>query len=154
MNDNAFKKRWKEQGPGLPAAPPDTAARFWARAQRSAGAWRPWILRPALGALLLAAGFWLGLRQGAGVSEVRFRLTAPRAQQVALSGSFNGWRPAPMRRDGDDWTLDLRLKPGRHRYVFVLNGRRSLPDPEGGDAVLDEDGQAQSVIDLPKTQTL
>lgn len=153
-DDLDFQRRWKKDGPRLAPAPKDLSARVWARTLAPAWWQRPWVLSPALGALLLLIGFWFGLRQGAGVTEVHFRLAAPRATQVALSGSFNGWQPQPMHREGDEWVLDLKLKPGDHRYVFVLNGKRSLPDPEGGEAELGQDGEAQSVLVLPKSHAL
>jgi hypothetical protein len=152
-DDRLFKQRWKDEGPSLPKAPRDLSAKVWGRLKPRPRL-RAWVWRPVLGALLLSVGYWLGQRQSAGQSEVRFRLSAPRASQVALSGSFNGWQPQPMHREGGDWVLDLRLKPGRHHYVFVLNGKRSLPDPEGGDAELNGSGEAQSVLYLPKTQAL
>ena len=155
MNDDLkFKQAWKKDGPRLAPAPKDLSARVWARTRARQGWQNPWVLRPLLGALLLAVGFWLGQRQNAGLSEVRFRLNAPRATQVALKGSFNGWQAQPMHREGDEWVLDLKLKPGDHRYVFVLNGKRSLPDPEGAEAELGQDGEAQSVLYLPKTHAL
>lgn len=153
-DDLDFKRRWKKDGPRLPQAPADLSAKVWARTRARQSWSQPWVLRPLFGALLLALGFWLGLRQNAGLSEVRFRLNAPRAQSVALSGSFNGWQAQPMHREGADWVLELKLKPGEHRYNFILNGKRSLPDPEGGEAELGQDGQAQSVLVLPKTQAL
>lgn len=154
MNDDLeFKRRWQKDGPGLPKAPADLTAKVWARRQGPVRWTHPWVLRPLLGLVLLGFGFWLG-RQNQGLSEVRFRLNAPRATQVALRGSFNGWQTQAMRREGDEWVLNLQLKPGSHRYVFVLNGKRSLPDPDGGEAELSQDGEAQSVLVLPKTLAL
>lgn len=153
-DDLKFKQGWKKDGPRLPKAPAGLSAGVWART-RAAQGWRhPWVLRPLLGVLLLAIGFWQGQRHASGLSEVHFRLNAPRATQVALKGSFNGWRPQPMHREGDEWVLDLKLEPGDHRYVFVLNGKRSLPDPEDAEAELGQDGEAQSVLYLPKTHAL
>ena len=153
-DDLKFKQRWQKDGPRLAPSPKDLSARVWARTRSRAPWHNPWVLRPLLGALLLAVGFWWGQRQNSGLSEVRFRLNAPRATEVALKGSFNGWRPQAMHREGDEWVLDLKLKPGDHRYVFVLNGKRSLPDPESAEAELGRDGEAQSVLYLPKTQAL
>jgi hypothetical protein len=156
MNDDLeFKRRWKEHGPALPPPPAGLSAKVWARLRPQPRWGLPhWAGAAALAGFLLGAGFWLGRAQSAGATEVRFRLTAPRASQVALSGSFDDWKPLPMQREGDDWVLELKLKPGTHRYVFVLNGKRSLPDPEGGEAELGPDGQAQTVLYLPKTQAL
>ena len=154
IDDHSFKRQWKKLGPKMPKAPNDLSAKVWARTRPQAS-WRSaWVWRPLVASLVLGFVYWAGMRQGAGQSEVRFRLEAPRATQVSLSGSFNQWQAQPMHREGDEWVLDLKLKPGKHRYVFVLNGKRSLPDPDGGDAELSEAGEAQSVLYLPKTQAL
>jgi hypothetical protein len=47
------------------------------------------------------------------------------AKKVGLSGSFNGWSKPGYRmsqRDGD-WFLPLHLKPGKHTYKFVVDGK-------------------------------
>ena len=153
MNDDLeFKRQWQKKGPGLPKAPASFSAGVWAHTRRASWGLPRVALGSAFAMLLVGLGFWLGQRGSQ--SEVRFRLNAPRASQVSLSGSFNDWQPQAMHREGDAWVLDMKLKPGSHRYVFVLNGKRSLPDPEGGDAILGSDGEAQSVLVLPKTQAL
>ncbi len=55
----------------------------------------------------------------------RFTCHAPRAEAVAVAGTFNGWDAAatPLTRDADgDWTCVLDLPPGRHEYKFVVDG--------------------------------
>lgn len=60
---------------------------------------------------------------------------------VSIAGDFNGWVPAPMRREGGEWVLDVPLAPGVYHYAFVgpdgtwfvpesVRGRR--PDGMGG----------------------
>jgi hypothetical protein len=53
-----------------------------------------------------------------------FKITAPDAKKVFLAGDFNGWNPAslPMIREGDTWTFNLFLAPGKHRYKFIVDG--------------------------------
>jgi 1,4-alpha-glucan branching enzyme len=52
------------------------------------------------------------------------RLNAPTAKKVSLAGSFNDWRPAPMRPGkGGDWALVIQLAPGRHEFKFVVDGQ-------------------------------
>lgn len=70
------------------------------------------------------------------------RLPAREARgPVSIAGDFNGWSPAPMRRDGGDWVLEVPLAPGVYHYAFVgpdgtwfvppsVRGRR--PDGMGG----------------------
>ena len=57
---------------------------------------------------------------------VHLEFCAPGAKQVSVAGSFNGWDAAalPMKKIGDSaWAIDLELKPGRHEYRFVVDGR-------------------------------
>lgn len=64
---------------------------------------------------------------------VRFVLYAPGAQQVAVAGTFNQWdsHAAPLIRAGSKgvWTTTLALPVGQHRYAFVVDGERWVPDP-------------------------
>jgi hypothetical protein len=48
------------------------------------------------------------------------RLPASQAASTPrIAGDFNGWKPAPMQRDGDDWTYTIPLAPGVYNYAFV-----------------------------------
>jgi 1,4-alpha-glucan branching enzyme len=64
---------------------------------------------------------------------VRFQLAAPNAHTVALVGDFNDWsRDAIILQPADKpgvWTASVPLKPGRHEYAFVVDGKRWVPDP-------------------------
>ncbi len=63
----------------------------------------------------------------------RFSLHAPDAASVAVAGSFNGWDPQKNMLSGPDkrgdWSITLRLAPGRYEYLFVINGKDWKPDP-------------------------
>ena len=67
------------------------------------------------------------------VQVVRFQLAAPNAHTVALVGDFNDWsRDAIILQPADKpgvWTASVPLKPGRHEYAFVVDGKRWVPDP-------------------------
>ncbi len=55
-----------------------------------------------------------------------FNLSAPWAREVYVAGSFNAWEPKarPMQRGSTgQWTATVELKPGRHEYKFVVDGR-------------------------------
>jgi len=45
--------------------------------------------------------------------------------EVLVSGSFNGWSKDDykMIREGDYWVFELYLKPGKHLYKFVTDGK-------------------------------
>lgn len=80
---------------------------------------------------------------------VRFTLEAPEARRVALVGDFNQWNAgvAPMRRarDGQPWTIEVRLRPGRHAYAFVVDDN-VVADPAAPSAVGEDFGVRSSVV--------
>ncbi|MCK9423713.1 MAG: hypothetical protein M0Q38_14065 [Bacteroidales bacterium] len=47
------------------------------------------------------------------------------AQQVFLSGTFNRWSTTqmPMQRSDSGWIIQLRLKPGKYLYKYIVDGR-------------------------------
>ena len=80
---------------------------------------------------------------------VRFDLSAPDAREVAVAGSFNGWRPESMqmaRSAGGVWSVTVPLAIGEHRYQFVVDGQRWVPDPTARALVDDGFGGRNSVI--------
>lgn len=75
------------------------------------------------------------LRQTAqeSVVTVRLNLYAPQAKNVAVSGDFNKWQvdsDVMSRQDGGVWTIDIKLKPGVYTYMFVVDGRTWVTDPD------------------------
>lgn len=88
--------------------------------------------------------------RGSETEVIRFVLVAPGASRVALVGDFNDWDPRamPLRPAGDGrlWTIDVRLRPGRHEYAFVVNGRQWRVDPTAPRAVANDFGPPNSVI--------
>ena len=80
--------------------------------------------------------------------RVRFGYFKPEAHAVHLVGTFNGWDPqvTPMHRDAlGDWSVELDLPPGEHRYRFCVDGAwrddpaapQTAQNPFGGfDAVM------------------
>jgi 1,4-alpha-glucan branching enzyme len=79
---------------------------------------------------------------------VRIGYFQPEAREVYVAGSFNQWDPreTPLLRDSlGDWSVDLSLPPGEHRYRLVVDGewrddpsaQRMEANPFGGfDAVI------------------
>ncbi len=79
----------------------------------------------------------------ADLQPVRFGLFNPEARDVCLAGSFNGWDPRahPLQRDSlGDWSIELALPPGEHRYRLIVDGewcddpaaQRLVANPFGG----------------------
>jgi 1,4-alpha-glucan branching enzyme len=68
---------------------------------------------------------WRAGRKEFGTRKVRFTVLSRLAHEVFLAGDFNGWNPEslPMScRHGYEWTKELRLAPGTHEYLFVIDG--------------------------------
>lgn len=73
---------------------------------------------------------------------------AGQAKSVCLSGDFNGWSPDSLclKMEAGRWAVRVPLPRGRHRYGFILDGERWVPDPK---ALLHEEdgfGQKNSII--------
>jgi hypothetical protein len=81
---------------------------------------------------------------------IHLRLEAPASSRVAVVGDFNNWDPAatPLRPAGDDgtWVVELRLKPGRYHYTFLIDGRRWERDPSEPPAAESDFGAPVSVL--------
>jgi hypothetical protein len=64
---------------------------------------------------------------------VRLIFDDPEARRVAVVGDFNGWTPSatPLHRDAATrrWSAVIALHDGDHRYAFVVDGARWVPDP-------------------------
>ena len=61
---------------------------------------------------------------GGGATGTAFRVWAPNAQQVWVSGGFNGWSgsAAPLASEGNgNWSLDVRSLGAGAEYKFVLD---------------------------------
>lgn len=81
---------------------------------------------------------------------VRFELVAPDAHSVALAGSFNGWNDSTtvftQGVEAGVWTVTVALVPGEYQYLFVVDGRRWIPDPAAHAQVEDDFGQRNSLL--------
>ena len=113
-------------------------------------------IRPTLSMLLIAIAIFCLSCTGrpsqtglvSGLIPVRFMYANPRAKEVSLAGSFNGWSPTShhMTQKEKRWTIEVPLQPGRYTYAFVVDGGGWQPDP---DAPLWEDsgfGARSSVL--------
>lgn len=60
---------------------------------------------------------------------------------VSVVGSFNGWNPekGQMILVSGEWTKEFELRPGEHRYYFLINGWQRRIDPQA-EAVERESG--------------
>ena len=85
---------------------------------------------------------------------VRLIFDDPGARQVAVVGDFNGWRPGetPLARDAAThrWSATLALRDGAHRYAFVIDGTRWVPDPSAR-RVRTDGGRVYSLLHVAPT---
>jgi hypothetical protein len=86
---------------------------------------------------------------------VRLMLEAPDARRVAVAGDFNAWdaEATPLSRDEGSrrWSVTLALHAGEHRYAFVVDGTRWVPDPRAEHSVEGADGRIYSLLNLSRT---
>jgi 1,4-alpha-glucan branching enzyme len=77
-----------------------------------------------------------------------FTVSAEDAEVVCLAGDFNQWRvcEAPLERvGGDTWSIAVELPPGRHEYMFVIDGKW-VTDPRAMGFVKDGFGNTNAVV--------
>ena len=81
---------------------------------------------------------------------VQFVFADRNANSVAVSGDFNNWQPEGVLLrdlDGDGvWTGFVALRPGSHKYMFIVDGERWVTDPGAERYVDDGFGMQNAVI--------
>ena len=86
------------------------------------------------------------LARDAGRARVRVTVEVPRdATSVQLLGDFTLWDPAPMRRVGNQWVLEVDVVEGTHHYGFLVNDEWYLPG-DTKDVVPDEWGRESAIL--------
>jgi 1,4-alpha-glucan branching enzyme len=81
-------------------------------------------------------------------NRVSLEIITPGAKNVCVAGSFNEWQPerTPLAPLGNGrWAGDLAVQPGRHEYLFVVDGQW-LPDPKAKESVQNPFGGQNSVL--------
>jgi 1,4-alpha-glucan branching enzyme len=81
-------------------------------------------------------------------ARVVLEIVSPAAKQVQVAGSFNEWNPerTPLAPASNGrWTSNLLLGPGRHEYLFVVDGQW-IPDPNARESVNNPFGGRNSVL--------
>ena len=84
------------------------------------------------------------------VGSALFKLNAPQAQSVYVTGSFNDWsldETCRMKNIGGVWTLQLPLKPGLYKYQFIVDGKWQ-EDPENKLTERNSFGDVNSLIEV------
>jgi hypothetical protein len=85
---------------------------------------------------------------------VRLMFDAPDARRVAVAGDFNRWDAdaTPLTRDEGSrgWSVTLALRDGEHRYAFVVDGTRWVPDPRAERSAPGEAGRIYSLLNVSR----
>jgi hypothetical protein len=81
---------------------------------------------------------------------VRLMLDAPGARRVTVAGDFNAWgapaTPLALDLSTRRWSVTLALRAGEHRYAFVVDDTRWMPDPRADRRVRGADGRVYSLL--------
>jgi hypothetical protein len=81
---------------------------------------------------------------------LHFELHAPGAEKVELVGSFNNWQSGDIILRGPDasghWTADVALPEGQYEYMFLVDGKRWVADPNAKTYQSDGFGRVNAVI--------
>ncbi|HEX6558674.1 MAG TPA: isoamylase early set domain-containing protein [Longimicrobiales bacterium] len=81
---------------------------------------------------------------------VQFVLADRGARSVTVAGDFNDWDVGStplIDADGDGvWTGLVALRPGQHKYMFVIDGKRWVTDPEAERYIDDGFGMRNAVV--------
>jgi len=84
------------------------------------------------------------------LSEVLFKLNAPEAKEVYVTGDFNDWKiddtSRMIAKDGN-WMKKLDLGFGRYRYRFVIDGKWT-EDPDNPTKAINPYGEMDSLIEV------
>jgi hypothetical protein len=78
----------------------------------------------------------------------KFTLRLQPGQSVAIMGDFNRWDPYthPLHEESPgQYTITLRVLPGRRVYTYLINGRRFL-DPYNIETAVDYEGYQVSTF--------
>jgi hypothetical protein len=83
---------------------------------------------------------------------VRLMFDAPDARRVAVAGDFNRWdadaTPLTREHGSRGWSVTLALRDGEHRYAFVVDGTRWVPDPRAERSAQGESGRIYSLLNV------
>lgn len=126
---------------------------------------RPHSARPFWTGALVASGvaavFFVGLFVGGvfqkeksivspEVQVVRLVIPVSKAKQVEVVGDFTGWNNRISLSPAQDglWVGEVKLTPGRYKYMIIVDDTALQPDPAAREIVDDGFGGKNSVLDV------
>lgn len=83
--------------------------------------------------------------------ECMFWIENKDAKSIYLYGDFNNWNPYQFRltREGDFWTITLKLESGRYGYRFIVDFDKELLDPHNDNIRLNSQNEPCSIAIIP-----
>ena len=82
--------------------------------------------------------------------SMEFKLNAPQAKKVSVSGTFNGWslKGSAAKKDAQgNWTAKIDLAPGKYEYKFIVDGIW-MNDPRCPNLVTNSFGTQNCIIEV------
>lgn len=88
------------------------------------------------------------LMQQLALTNHRFIIYQQGTKKIELSGSFTNWKRVPLLPTGLDgyWEVTLPIPSGEHRYSFIIDGEKRIPDPTVASRESDDFGAVNSII--------
>ena len=83
-------------------------------------------------------------------ATTEFKLNAPNAASVCLTGDFNSWSPTELcckKAKNGVWSFKVALAPGTYEYLFIVDGQW-WTDPENPNRVPNSFGTENSLITI------
>lgn len=80
----------------------------------------------------------------------RFIIQQQETSRVEIAGSFTNWQRVALTPTGAGgyWEVTLRVPAGEHRYAFIVDGSKRLPDPTVAAQEADDFGTTNSILNV------
>ncbi|MGD9366139.1 MAG: glycogen-binding domain-containing protein [Desulfobacteraceae bacterium] len=80
----------------------------------------------------------------------RFIIYQPDISSAEITGSFTGWQSQKMNPIGTSgyWEKEIELSSGEHRFAYILNHHRRIPDPTVPIREKDDFGGENSILSI------
>lgn len=99
---------------------------------------------------LIKKGNGMGRKKKQKQKKVNFKLNAPEAKKVRLTGDFKSWDEKGIlmkkSRTGE-WKVGVGLEPGRYEYKFIVDDQW-WTDPTNSDTQSNSLGELNSVLEV------
>ena len=81
-------------------------------------------------------------------AQHRFVIYQQGSAQVEITGSFTDWQKVALMPSGTKgyWEVTLPVVSGEHRYTFIVDGKRLVPDPTVDIQEADDFGAINSIL--------